>query len=68
MLANQHSFEVHLGECQNNCALLLHKYEYDLRYYFLQWQDLEAAIDEEDVAKFTGCLKEYDSMTKLVNF
>ncbi|KAH0713766.1 hypothetical protein KY290_008909 [Solanum tuberosum] len=27
--------------------------------------DLEAAIDEEDVAKFTGCLKEYDSMTKL---
>ncbi|KAF3670500.1 Alpha-soluble NSF attachment protein [Capsicum chinense] len=27
--------------------------------------DLAAAIDEEDVAKFTGCLKEYDSMTKL---
>ncbi|KAL3337907.1 hypothetical protein AABB24_030192, partial [Solanum stoloniferum] len=27
--------------------------------------DLEAAIDEEDIAMFTGCLKEYDSMTKL---
>ncbi|CAN4095074.1 unnamed protein product [Withania somnifera] len=27
--------------------------------------DLAASIDEEDVAKFTGCLKEYDSMTKL---
>ncbi|OIT03041.1 PREDICTED: alpha-soluble NSF attachment protein-like [Nicotiana attenuata] len=27
--------------------------------------DLAAAIDEEDVAKFTGSIKEYDSMTKL---
>ncbi|XP_009618529.1 alpha-soluble NSF attachment protein [Nicotiana tabacum] len=27
--------------------------------------DLAAAIDEEDVAKFTGSVKEYDSMTKL---
>ncbi|XP_060213005.1 alpha-soluble NSF attachment protein-like [Lycium barbarum] len=27
--------------------------------------DLAAAIDEEDVPKFTACLREYDSMTKL---
>lgn len=29
-------------------------------------QELAAAIDEEDIAKFTGAVKEYDSMTQLV--
>lgn len=30
-------------------------------------QDLAAAIDEEDVAKFTDAVKEFDSMTQLVS-
>ena len=30
-------------------------------------QDLAAAIDEEDVAKFTDAVKEFDSMTPLVS-
>ena len=29
-------------------------------------QDLAAAVDEVDVAKFTDAVKEFDSMTKLV--
>lgn len=29
-------------------------------------QDLASAIDEEDVAKFTEVVKEFDSMTRLV--
>lgn len=29
-------------------------------------QDLAASVDEEDVAKFTDAVKEFDSMTKLV--
>lgn len=29
-------------------------------------QDLAAALDEEDIAKFTDAVKEYDSMTQLV--
>ncbi|KAJ0616240.1 putative NSF attachment protein [Helianthus annuus] len=28
--------------------------------------DMAAAMDEEDVAKFTDAVKEFDSMTKLV--
>lgn len=31
------------------------------------FQDLAAAIDEEDVAKFTDAVKEFDSMTPLVS-
>lgn len=31
------------------------------------WQELAAAIDEEDVAKFTTIVKEFDSMTQLVH-
>jgi alpha-soluble NSF attachment protein len=30
-------------------------------------QDVAAAIDEEDVAKFTEAVKEFDSMTPLVS-
>lgn len=30
------------------------------------WQDIAAAIDEEDVTKFTDVVKEFDSMTPLV--
>lgn len=30
-------------------------------------QDIAAAIDEEDVAKFTDVVKEFDSMTPLVS-
>jgi len=37
--------------------------------YLISWlQDLSTAIDEEDVAKFTDALKEFDSMTPLVSF
>lgn len=32
------------------------------------WQDIAASIDEEDVAKFTDVVKEFDSMTPLVHF
>jgi hypothetical protein len=31
------------------------------------WQDIAAAIDEEDIAKFTDVVKEFDSMTPLVH-
>ena len=31
------------------------------------WQDIAAAIDEEDVGKFTEVIKEFDSMTPLVS-
>ena len=31
-------------------------------------QDIAASIDEEDVAKFTDVVKEFDSMTPLVRF
>ena len=31
------------------------------------WQDIAAAIDEEDVAKFTDAVKDFDSMTPLVH-
>jgi len=34
----------------------------------LTFQDLASAIDEEDVAKFTGVVKEFDSITPLVYF
>ena len=30
-------------------------------------QDIAAAIDEEDVGKFTEVIKEFDSMTPLVS-
>lgn len=30
------------------------------------WQDIAATIDEEDIAKFTDVVKEFDSMTPLV--
>lgn len=31
------------------------------------WQDIAASVDEEDVAKFTDVVKEFDSMTPLVH-
>jgi len=31
------------------------------------WQALADAVDQEDVAKFTDAVKEFDSMTQLVN-
>lgn len=40
---------------------------YDI-FVYLFWQDLAAAVDEEDVAKFTDVVKEFDSMTPLVYF
>ena len=36
-----------------------------IRLIFLP-QDIASAIDEEDVAKFTDVVKEFDSMTTLV--
>lgn len=33
---------------------------------FSHGQDLASAIDEEDIAKFTDVVKEFDSMTPLV--
>lgn len=36
-----------------------------LKKYFI-CQDIASAIDEEDVAKFTDVVKEFDSMTPLV--
>jgi len=38
------------------------------KHIFFWWQDIAAAIDEEDVAKFTDVIKEFDSMTALVHF
>lgn len=35
---------------------------------FVLWQDIAASVDEEDVAKFTDVVKEFDSMTPLVCF
>ncbi|KAH0979604.1 hypothetical protein GBA52_019457 [Prunus armeniaca] len=32
---------------------------------FVLWQDIAASVDEEDVAKFTDVVKEFDSMTPL---
>jgi len=35
-------------------------------YIYSYEQDLASAIDEEDIAKFTDVVKEFDSMTPLV--
>ncbi|KAL5991776.1 Alpha-soluble NSF attachment protein 2 [Asimina triloba] len=39
--------------------------EHLTREIFFLWQDLAAAIDEEDIEKFTNVVKEFDSMTRL---
>ena len=41
----------------------------DIRKIFVisWWQDIAAAMDEEDVGKFTDVVKEFDSMTPLVS-
>ena len=38
----------------------------DLAELKFAWQDLAASMDEGDVGKFTDAVKEFDSMTRLV--
>jgi hypothetical protein len=38
----------------------------DLAELKFAWQDLAASTDEGDVGKFTDAVKEFDSMTRLV--
>lgn len=47
-----------------HCCLLL-TFIFKLPFLFFA-QDIAASIDEEDVAKFTDVVKEFDSMTPLV--
>lgn len=51
------------------CCLCFPKYHKTKWEELTLWyQDIAAAIDEEDVMKFTDVVKEFDSMTPLVNF
>lgn len=51
------------------CTQVFARWSANFRFYFSKkiGQDVAAAIDEEDVGKFTEVIKEFDSMTPLVS-